>query len=161
MALIGVVLFAGAGIALVSTYVFSGPSIRSTPHAPGEQFEVSISKDVVLWGEGDDLNPGAITCEQRSSTGKFHTTLPPGPPPGSEDLATYDDRERGELVCLATNAGLWRSYDISCDGPGLEAVWTSDNPRESIARNAGIGFLAAAVVAGLWGTITLGLHRRR
>lgn len=162
LALVGVLLFGGAGVHQLWASGSGRPTFHPDPVEPGETFTVDTSEITVFWGQGEDLDVDDVVCTSETRTGKQPGVMPAGPQPGSEDLAVITDPQRGELVYLASNAEReTRNRVVACDGPGLEAVWTSSDPRTPLTRGLGIGFVAAAVVAGLWAAFALRVTRPR
>jgi len=157
MAAFGVVLFTGGGIVQLYTGHRGTPTVYTPRWQAGEEITVN-GDNVIFWGRGKDLAAGDVTCMTRRDG-----PLPAGPPADSRDLATLEDPERGELVYLATNTyGFgFPIGSVVCDGPGLEAVLMSANPRTPLNRGLGIGFVVAGGVAALWALVTLRLTRSR
>ena len=161
LALAGIVLFAGIGV----THLVSAgqpPTIDPTSYQAGAPIKVSTSKANTFWGQGTGLDASTVVCTSRNLDGNYPAVLPAGTPQGSESLATITDPEIGELVYLASSAEpRFRNDVVTCEGPGLETVWLSQDLQTPLERGAVIGFLVAAGVAALWAFVTLRLTRRR
>lgn len=163
LALAGVLLFGGGGLALLWSSEFGTPTVARTAHPAGEPFPVPSGEAIAFWGRGDaDLSAESVDCRPTSRDGEMEEPLQAGPPPGQEDLATIIDDELGTLVYLASDVhqGFGRSM-MTCDGPGLDTVFTSADPRLPLHRGLGVALLVFAGVAGLWGWVALRTTRTR
>ncbi|MCL3859923.1 hypothetical protein [Actinotalea sp. K2] len=160
LAVLGVLLF-GIGAAVVLVRSNHGiPTVRPAEWAAGEEISTSLGNDTVFWGQGTDLDPQAVTCTAPSGPGGAPETMPAGPPPGSEDIAVIDDPRFGALVYLADNRGrTWPASSAVCDGGSLETVRLSSTPRVPLQRGVGLGLIAAAGLAAVWGAVALRVTR--
>ena len=136
------------------------PAIRDPSWAAGEAIDTEPGTPWIFWGQGAAIDVQSVTCTSIRVFDAHAGRLPPGPPPGSADLATVDDPDRGQLVYLADNSADGRSGDkVVCTGGGLERIWASKVERTSDKRIVAIGCLVAAPFFALLGLLMLRISR--
>lgn len=161
LALVGVLLFGGGGVYLLWSSSSGAPAVAATARTPGETFDRPLGERSAYWGRGEGVTAETVTCATMTIDGEVDEVLPVGPPAGQEALTTITHPELGELVYLASDVELdWTPSRVRCDGPGLEAVFTSPDPRPALHRGLGIALLVFAGVAAVWAQVTLRVTRR-